>query len=97
MESVYVFLAVAVGLGLIVMVARHGRTRISLRGEESTLPESDGDASGSLLLTGILDGSSSHHGGAHGDASHYGVSDSGSHSGGHDCGAHGGFDVSAHH
>ena len=96
MESVYVFLAVAVGLGLIVMAARHGRTRISLRGEESTLRESDGDASGSLLLTGILDGNSSHHG-AHGDASPHGVSDSGSHSGGHDCGSHGGFDVSLHH
>ena len=90
MESVYVFLAVAAGLGLIVMAARHGRTRISLRGEESTLPESDGDASGSLL-TGILDGSSSHGG------SHHGACDSGSHSGGHECGSHGGFDVSAHH
>jgi hypothetical protein len=90
MELVYVFLAVAVGLGLIVIAARHGRTRISLRGEESTLPESDGDASGSLL-TGILDGSSSHGG------SHHGSCDSGSHSGGHDCGSHGGFDVSTHH
>lgn len=90
MESVYVFLAVAAVLGLIVMAARRGRWRISLRGEESTLPESDGDASGSLL-TGILDGSSSH--GAH----HHGAGDSGSHSGGHDSGTHGGFDVSAHH
>ena len=90
MDSVNVFLAVAAGLGLIVIAARYGRTRISLRGEESTLPESDGDASGSLL-TGILDGSSSHGG------SHHGACDSGSHSGGHDCGSHGGFDVSTHH
>lgn len=90
MESVYVFLAVAAILVLIVIAARYGRTRISLRGEESTLPESDGDASGSLL-TGILDGSSSHGG------SHHGACDSGSHSGGHDCGSHGGFDGGAHH
>lgn len=90
MESVYVFLAVAAGLGLILMAARYGRTRISLRGEESTLPESEGDARGSLL-TGILDGSSSHGG------SHHGACETGSHSGGHDCSSHGGFDVSAHH
>lgn len=97
MDSVYVFLAVAAALGLIVMAARHERKRISLLGKESTLMENDGDESGSLLLTGILDGSSSHHGGAHGDGSHHGVSDNGSHSGGYDCGSRGGFDVSAHH
>ena len=90
MEPVYVFIAVAAVLGLIVIAARHGRTRISLRGEESTLPENDGDASGSLL-TGILDGSSSHGG------SHHGGCDTGGHSGGHDCGSHGGFDGGAHH
>lgn len=90
MEPFYVFLAVAAVLGLIVIAARYGRTRISLRGEESTLPENDGDASGSLL-TGILDGSSSH-----GD-SHHEAGDTGSHSGTHDCGSHGGFDVSTHH
>lgn len=89
MEPVYVFIAVAAVLGLIVIAARHGRTRVSLRGEESTLPECDGDTSGSLL-TGILDGSS------HGD-SHHGGGDTGSHSGGHDSGSHGGFDVTVHH
>ena len=92
MEPVFVFIAVAFALGLIVLAARAGRTRISLRGEESTLPDCDGDTSGSLL-TGILDGSSSHHG----VGSHHGASGGGSHSGGHDCGSHGGFDVSAHH
>ena len=90
MESVYVFLAVAAALGLIVMAVRYERTRISLPGEESTLPESDGDASGSLL-TGMLDGNSSHGG------SHHGGCDTGSHLVGHDCGSHGGFEVSAHH
>ena len=90
MDSIYVFVAVAAVLGLIVIAARYGRTRISFRGEESTLPESDSDASGSLL-TGILDGSSSHGG------SHHGAGDTGSHSGGHDSGSHGGFDGGAHH
>lgn len=90
MDSVYVFLAVAAALSLMVIAARHGRWRISLRGEESTLPESDGDASG-FLLTAILDGSSAHGG------SDLGACDTGGHSVGQDCGAHGGFDVTTHH
>ena len=91
MGPVFVFIAVAFALGLIVIAARRVRTRISLRGEESTLADDDGDASGSLL-TGILDGSSSH-----GHGSHHGTGDSGSHSGGHDSGSHGGFDGGVHH
>ena len=90
MDSIYVFLAVAAASGLIVIAARAGRTRISLRGEQSTLTESEGDASGSLL-TSILDGSSSHGHGSHG------TGDGGSHSGGHDSGSHGGFDAVSHH
>ena len=85
MDSVFVFLGVAIALGLIVMAARHKRTRISLSGEESALPDADGEVSGSLL-TSILDGSSSHH-----------ACDSGSHASSADCGSHGGFDGGVHH
>jgi hypothetical protein len=98
MSEVFVFLVVAVGLGLLVMAARDGRTRISLRGEDPGLPESSGDRTGSFLLTGISDGSSTHHGAFQGDASHHGSCDSaGHHSDAFDCGGHSGFDGGGHH
>lgn len=77
-----------------VMAARGARTRISLRGEESTLAEPDGNASGSLLFMGILDGGSSNQGSFDGDTT--GACDSGSHLS-NDCGSHGGFDAVTHH
>jgi hypothetical protein len=98
MSEVFLFVVVAVGIGLIIMAARNARTRISLRGEERPLPDSSGDRVDSLLLTGILDGSSTHHGAFHGDTSHHGSCDTGSHdSSGFDCGSHGGFDRGGHH
>ena len=98
MSEVFVFLLVAVGIGLIVMAARNARTRISLRGEEQPLLDSSGDSVDSSILTGILDGSSSHPGTFHADASHHGSCDTAGHnSGGFDCGSHGGFDSGGHH
>jgi hypothetical protein len=98
MSEVFVLLLVAVGIGLIVMAARNGRPRISLRGEEPAVPESSGDGTGSFLPTGILDGSPTHHAGFHGDTSHHGSCDSAGHdSGGFDSGGHSGFDGGGHH
>jgi hypothetical protein len=98
MSEAFVLLLIAVGIGLIVMAARNGRIRISLRGEEPAVPESSGDGTASFLLSGILDGSSAHHGGFHGDTSHHGSCDSAGHdSGGFDSGGHSGFDGGGHH
>lgn len=89
MSEVFVFLLVAVGLGLIVMAARNARTRISLRGEEHLLADRSGHGVDSSLLTGILDGSSSQRSAFHGDASHQSGCDAGGHdASGFDCGGH---------
>ncbi len=98
MDNVFLLIAVAVGIGLIVLMAREAWTRSSLRGKDHAVPESSGDGADSFLLTSILDGNSSHDSAVHGDASHHGACDSGGHdSGGFDCGSHGGFDGSSHH
>ena len=98
MGEVLLLLVFAGGIGLIYWAARSGRTRISLRGEENASQESSDNASGSLLMTSFIDGSTSQHIASQMDTSHHGSSDTGSHhSAGFDCGAHVGFDVGAHH